>query len=155
MARTPARCWIAANEGERFVRRPARAHVFALIAAFVAIVAVSAMWIVNLKLGPRLDGWTGGPMVIFVPLVLIILTAIWLVIRGVLHGRVLWRVSTVALATFIPTLIIVIVNCGPIACFTPGNERLMGWFVAGGMVGVSLIHHLVLNSFTPVSENGR
>jgi hypothetical protein len=137
------------------VKRPARAHVFALIATFVAIVAVSALWIVNLRSGPPLDGWVAGPMVIFVPAFILILAAVWLLVRAVLHGRVRWRKRTVVLATLIPALIIVVVNCGPVSCFTPGNNnRLLGWFVVGGVVIAALVHHLVLNRLTPVSENG-
>jgi hypothetical protein len=136
------------------VKRSARAHIFALLGAFLAIVAVSALWIVNLRLGPPLDGWTAGPMVVFVPAFILILTAVWLLVRAALHGRVHWRKRTVILATLIPALIVVVLQCGPVACFTPGNDRLLGWFVVLGVVIAALVHHLVLNRFTPVSQNG-
>jgi hypothetical protein len=49
----------------------------------------------------------------------------------------------------------VIGYCGPVACFAPGPSRLMGWFVLGGVAIAALLHHLVLNRFTPVSDHGR
>lgn len=137
------------------MRHPARAHIFALLGAFLAVVAVSALWIVNLRLGPRLEGLSGGPMVIFVPFVLLIFVAFWLIIRGLLGGRVKWRVSTVLLATLVMSGIVVVFTCGPISCFTPGTDRLLGWFVVGGVAITALIHHFILNSFSPVSKNGR
>jgi hypothetical protein len=137
------------------MKRPLRAHILALIAALATIVAVSALWIVNLWLGPPLDGWVAGPMVIFVPAFLLILLAVWLVVRAVLQSWIHWRSSTVALATLIPSVGIVVLNCGPTACFAPGNERLLGWFVVGGVVFAALVHHLVLALATPVPQHGR
>ena len=136
------------------MKRPARAHILALLATFLAVVAASALWIVNLRLGPPLEGLVGGPMVVFVPFVMLIFVAVWLVIRGLLHGRVKWRVSTVLLTTLVASAIVVAFTCGPISCFTPGMNRLMGWFVVGGVAIAALVHHLILNSFTPVSQNG-
>jgi hypothetical protein len=137
------------------VKRPARAHILALIAALAAIIATSALWVVNLRLGPPLDGWVAGPMVVFVPAIVLILSAIWLLVRAVLHGRVRWRSSSVLAATLGLSLVVVLFTCGPIACFTPGNNRLLGWFVAGGVAIAGLVHHLVLNRLTPVPPNGR
>jgi hypothetical protein len=151
----PAHGWRAANEEGHQVQRPARAHIFALMAAFLAIVAASALWIVNLRSGPRLDGFTGGAMVIFVPFFLLIVFGVWLAIRGALHGRMAWKTVTVLIGSLILASLFVIGYCGPVACFTPGSNRLMGWFVLGGAVLAALVHHLVLNRFTPVSDNGR
>ena len=137
------------------MKRPLSAHIFALIGALAAVVATSALWIVNLRLGPPLDGWVAGPMVIFVPAFVLILLAVWLLVRAALHGRIRWRISTVALATLIPSVAVVILNCGPTACFAPGNDRLLGWFVVGGVVAAALIHHLVLVLTTPVPQHGR
>lgn len=136
------------------MRRPARAHILALLATFLAIVAVSALWIVNLRLGPPLEGLSGGPMVVFVPFVMLIFVGVWLVIRGLLHGRVKWRLTTVVLTTLVASVVVVVFTCGPISCFTPGANRLLGWFVVGGVTIAALVHHLILNSFTPVSKNG-
>jgi hypothetical protein len=147
--------WRAANEEGQEVKRPARAHIFAVMAAFLAIIAASALWIVNLRSGPRLDGFTGGAMVIFVPLLLLIVLGIWLAIRGALHGRVAWRTLTVLIGSLVLASLFVIGYCGPVACFVPGSNRLMGWFVLGGAALAALVHHLVLNRFTPVSDNGR
>ncbi len=137
------------------MQRPARAHIFALMAAILAIITASALWIVNLRSGPRLDGFTGGALVIFVPLLLLIVLGIWLAIRGALHGRMAWRTVTVLIGSLVLASLFVIGYCGPIACFVPGSNRLMGWFVLGGAVLAALVHHLVLNRFTPVSDNGR
>ena len=147
--------WPVAIEEGRQVKRPARAHIYALIAAFLAIVAASALWIFNLNQGPPLDGWTAGPMVIFVPFFVLIIFAVWLLIRGSVHGRIGWRAMTVLAATLVLSAILVVGYCGPVACFTPGTNRLMGWFVVGGVAIAALVHHLVLNRFTPVSNNGR
>jgi hypothetical protein len=144
----------AAGEGPQ-MKSPLGAHILALIAAFATIVAVSALWIVNLRLGPPLGGWVAGPMVIFVPVFLLILLAVWLLVRAALQGRIRWRSSTVALATLIPSIAIVVLNCGPTACFAPGNDRLLGWFVVGGVVVAALVHHLVLVLATPVPQHGR
>ena len=137
------------------MKRPARAHIFALIAAFVAIVAVSALWIVNLRSGPPFDGWTAGPMVIFVPFFLLIVTVIWLLIRGVLHGRVQWGAVGVVLAALALSAVMIVAYCGPVACFVPGNNRLLGWFIVGGAVLAAAVHHFVLNRFTPAAAHGR
>jgi hypothetical protein len=151
----PAHGWSAVNEEGYEVQRPARAHIFAVMAAFLAIIAASALWIVNLRSGPPLDGFTGGAMVIFVPLLLLIVLGIWLAIRGALHGRMAWRTVTVLIGSLVLASLFVIGYCGPVACFTPGPNRLMGWFVLGGAALAALVHHLVLNRFTPVSDNGR
>jgi hypothetical protein len=137
------------------MKRPLSAHIFALIGALATVVATSALWVVNLRLGPPLDGWVAGPMVIVVPAFVLILLAVWLLVRAALHGRIRWRISTVALATLIPSAVVVILNCGPTACFTPGNDRLLGWFVVGGVVAAALVHHLVLILTTPVPQHGR
>lgn len=129
-------------------KRPARAHLWALIAAFIAILAVSSLWIVNLRMGPPLDGFTGGPMVIFVPVFVLFLTGMWFAARGVLHGRVHWRAITVLVVALVFAYAVVVVYCGPVACFAPGPNRLMGWFVVGGVALAALVHHLVLESMS-------
>jgi hypothetical protein len=126
-----------------------------LVAAFLAIVVVTFGWIVNLRMGPRLEGFTGGPMALFVPLALLLLTAGWLILRGVLHGRVHWGVLGVLVVTAVATLVIVAVTCGPVACFVPGtSNRLAGWFLVLGVPLVALVHHLVLVSFPLEAERG-
>lgn len=137
------------------MKRPLSAHILALIAGLATVVATSALWIVSLRLGPPLDGWVAGPMVIFVPALVLILLTVWLLVRAALHGRIRWRISTVALATLLPAVAVVVLNCGPTACFVPGNDRLLGWFVVGGVVAAALIHHVVLILTTPVPQHGR
>jgi hypothetical protein len=136
------------QEGRESMKRPARAHILALLSALATIVAVSALWIVNLRLGPRLEGFTAGPMVIFVPFAMVVLTAFWLFIRGALHGRLVWTTVMVLGWGLGLSLVTVAAYCGPVACFVPGNNRLMGWFVVGGVTLAALIHHLVLNAFS-------
>jgi hypothetical protein len=151
----PAHGWRATNEEGQEVQRPARAHIFAVMAAFLAIIAASALWIVNLRSGPRLDAFSGGAMVVFVPFLLLIVVGIWLAIRGALHGRITWRSPMVLIGSLILASLFVIGYCGPVACFMPGSNRLMGWFVLGGAALAALVHHLVLNRFTPTTDNGR
>lgn len=141
------------RQGRATMKRPALAHILALAAALLAVLAASALWIVNLRLGPPLDGWTAGPMVIFVPVFLLIVTIVWLAIRAALHGRIAWHATTVLVGSLVLSIVLVIGYCGPLACFTPGNNRLMGWFVVGGLASAALVHHIVLNRFTPVSDH--
>lgn len=137
------------------MKRPARAHILALVAAFAAVVVVSALWIVNLRMGPPLEAWTGGATVIIVPMALVALTAGWLIVRGVLHGRVHWHAVTVLAVSAVGTLAVVVVACGPLACFLPSRSNyFMGWFVVLGVALTALVHHIVLNGLTPGPENG-
>lgn len=133
------------------MKRPVWAHILALLAAFLAIVAVSALWILNLRIGPPLGGWVAGPMIIYIPAVLLIMTGLWLIVRAIVHGRMHWRALTVGLFAFVLSFVTVVVTCGPIACFMPGPDRLLGWFVVGGVTVIALVHHLVLNKATPAA----
>ena len=135
------------------MRRTARAHIAALVAAFLTILAVGALWIVNLRMGPKL-GLEGGAMVVFLPLMLLLATALWLIVRGVLHGRVRWTAIKVVVASLALAYVVVAVDCGPIACFAPGPDRLLGWFLVGGVALTAFVHHMVLNSFAVEADNG-
>jgi hypothetical protein len=136
------------------MKPPARAHVVSLLATLATMVAVSALWIVNLSLGPPLEAWTGGATVIMIPIGLLVLTAGWFAIRGVLHGRVHWRAISVLAVTIIVSLAIVVVTCGPIACFAPGRPNYAaGWFVVGGLALTALVHHVVLNAMSGVGRD--
>ena len=129
------------------MQRPVLANISAIAAAFLAIIAVSALWIVNLRMGPRLEGFTGGAMVIMVPVALLILTAIWIILRA-LFGRQRAIAPWLALAGgAVIGLVAVVANCGVTACFVPGSERLAGWFVVGGTGLAALVHHIVLSRF--------
>jgi hypothetical protein len=128
------------------VKRPARAHIFALLAALAAVVAVSALWLAHFRTYPRgtgFDDLTG----IIVPFGLLFLVGVWLVVRAIVHGRFQWRVATVIVAALALAYAQVAVYCGPVACFTAGSARLMGWFLVGGAALAALVHHGVLNAF--------
>jgi hypothetical protein len=135
------------------VKRPALAHIFALIATLLAIVAVGALWLAYYRTYPRgtgFDDLTG----IFVPFALLFLVGVWLVVRAIAHHRVQWRVLTVIVAALALAYAQVAVYCGPVSCFTSGSNRFMGWFLVGGAALAALVHHFVLNRFTPASQNG-
>ena len=134
------------------MKRPIGAHLLALLAALVVVVAVSAVWLMHFKSYPRgtgFDGLTG----IFVPFVLLVLSGLWLLVRTLLHRRVRWRTVTVAITALAFALAPVILNCGPTACFTPGPEKMMGWFVVIGVVLAALVHHVLLARLTPENDH--
>ena len=143
----------AETGGDR-MRRSGRA--LALLATFLVIVAVSAAWIVNLRMGPPLEGLAAGATVLFVPMVIVVLTAGWLIVRGVLHGRVRWRAVTVLAVAVAVSFALIAVNCGPVACFRAGPPNyLAGWFTLVGVPLAALVHHVVLVSFPLVPSDGR
>jgi len=128
------------------VQRPVLAHISALAAALVVIVLVSALWIVNLRMGPRLDAFAAGPIVVFLPTVLLFITVVWVVLRAIFgRGRKL-AAWTAVVGGAVLGLIVVVGSCGPTACLA-GNERFMGWFAIGGAGLAALAHHLVLARF--------
>ena len=134
--------------------KPGPAHALAILAAFAVIVAVTALWIVHLRLGPRLDGWTGGITLVFVPVLLLILMAFWLIARPILGHWIDWRLGLVAAATIVPVYVLVAITCGPIACFRQGPNRAMGWFIVGGVALAALTHHLLLSRLRRKTGNG-
>jgi hypothetical protein len=121
------------------------AHLAAIAAGLAVIILVSAAWIVHLRLGPRLDGWVAGPMIIGVPFVLLVTGAAWLVMRAILQR---WRPLTALSAVLVATLTVyaaMTVTCGgPFACLMPGPNRMLGWFVLAGIALFALVHHIVL-----------
>ncbi len=124
------------------MRARARAHTRALIAAFVTFLVVDALWVVTLRLGPRM-GLEAGALVLFVPVYLFILGLVWFAVRYV--ARVRWRVTNVLAVTVIVPLVLVMADCGPIACFVPGPDQMSGWFVVVGLPLIALAHHFVLD----------
>ncbi len=122
--------------------RRTRAHFLGLIAAFAVFIAVSLLWIVTLRLGPKM-GLEGGAMVLYVPAYLFILALVWFAVRYV--ARVRWRLTNVLAVTIVVPLVMVMADCGPIACFLPGPQRMSGWFVVVGLPLVALAHHFVLD----------
>lgn len=127
------------------MNRPLRAHVWSLVAAAVVLVVVSALWLAwyrTFPRGTRFDDLTG----VAVPFGLLFLAAVWLIVRAVAHGRMNWHVVTVIVAAAALAYGQVAIYCGPLACFTPGSSRMMGWFLVGGAVAMALVHHFVLNA---------
>ena len=98
------------------MKRPALAHILALATALLAVLAASALWIVNLRPG---------------------------------------QATTVFKGSLALSAVLVVGYCGPLACFASGNNRLMGWLFVGGVAAPALLHHIVLNRFTPVTDHGR
>lgn len=122
--------------------RPVTAHVWSLVAAAVVLVGVSALWLL----------WRGGSLgdvgAAEVPFGLLFLTAVWLIVRAVAHGRMSWHVVTVIVAAAALAYGQVAIYCGPFACFAGGDAAMMGWFLVGGAVLIALVHHFVLETAT-------
>ncbi len=138
--------------GSLGVKRPLHAHVLAGLAALALVVAVGALWLLHYRSYPRgtgFDDLTG----VFVPFVLLILTGLWLIIRALLEHRLRWRSLTVFITALAFALAPVVLYCGPVACFAPGPNRFMGWFVVIGVALGALVHHLVLKRLTPEAHD--
>jgi hypothetical protein len=123
--------------------KPAATHAIAIAAAIAAIVATTAAWIVNLRAGPKL-GLEAGAMVLIVPLALFVLAGMWFVVRLWLSAPLRWGVVAMTCLCALFAYVLVAVTCGPIACFQPGPNRAMGWFLVGGVALAALVHHGVL-----------
>lgn len=130
------------------------AHILALLAAGAVIAVASAAWIVSLQMGPPLDGFVAGPMIIFVPMFLVVGTGLWLAVRAILHGRVRWRGWLVALVSAVVGFGLTLVYCGPSACFSGmgGTHGMMGWFVLIGTMLSALVHHVILELTSRVAD---
>jgi hypothetical protein len=119
------------------------AQLLAIFAAFAAVAAVSIGWLVHLRMSPRFDGFTAGPMVLGVPAALAGLTIIWLLARGLAEGSTRWNIAVVLIAGTAFAYAVVAMMCGPVACFMPGANRLLGWFIVGGVALAAVAHHFV------------
>ncbi len=124
------------------VKYPLKAHLLALVAAFAVVIVVVGLWIVALRMGPRMDSFVAGPMIIAAPFLLVAGIFLWLCLRAGIWIR--WTALTVLGVSFGFAVIAVALICGPTACFTPGPNRMMGWFVVGGVAAAALAHHLAL-----------
>jgi hypothetical protein len=127
------------------MKNPATAHAVAIGAAVLVVLLASAFWMVEAE-GASVVGLTVG----MIALVLVGLETLWLVVRALLERRVRWRVVTVVIVAAVFALAPVLLYCGPTACFTPGPNRLVGWFIVGGVAFAALLHHLVLTGMTKV-----
>jgi hypothetical protein len=125
----------------------ARAFVLALLAEFAVLFAVIGLWMLNLRLGPPIEGFAGGPLLAAVPLLLLTLGIVWIALRFGMRRSVNWTPVTVAAAAAGFGFVAIAFSCGPTACFAPGENRLLGWFVVGGIVLAALAHHWVYVRF--------
>ena len=139
------------NQSQR-MKYPLRAHLLAMVAALSAIVIATAAWIVNLRMGPPLDGFVAGPMVIMVPFALLALVGLWFALRSGIWIR--WTALIVLIASLAYAFAVIAVLCGPVECFTPNNHnRLMGWYIVGGVGLAALVHHVALVSASGVKSH--
>jgi glucan phosphoethanolaminetransferase (alkaline phosphatase superfamily) len=134
-----------------------KGHALAIGAMLLAIIITSAAWIGNVLSGPPLDGWTGGVTIIFVPLLLIIFGFAWLFIRLIVRRFLALSTRNVAWVSALASYLVVLITCGPVACFANTNSnRRMGFFLVGGAILIALTHHLVLTRFpkqTPPTQS--
>ena len=126
--------------------RPARAHIAAALTALVVAVAASAAWLVWYKTFPRGTGFDDLSG-LFGALTIFGLSVLWLVLRAIVPVARTALMAVVVAAVL--TAIVVVMMCGPVACFVPGPERLLGWFVVVGVAVAALLHHLVLVALSP------
>ena len=63
------------------------------------------------------------------------------------------KVCVLLLTTLALAYVITAVYCGPVACFQPGPNRLMGWFVVLGVAAAALVHQVVLEATSGGSRN--
>ncbi len=129
------------------------AQAVSLIAALEVIVLASLAWVLNLRSGPVL-GLESGAILLFLPLALIIVFAMWLVLRFLLLRRLRWPALLVLAASLVLGYLMVAASCGPVACFQPGPNRMMGWYLVLGVAGAALAHHFALTSFNKKNPNG-
>ena len=110
--------------------KPWLAYLVAIGAALLAIVVISAIWIVFLRTGPQLDAWVAGPMILAVPVALMVLMAMWLIARAALARWITWTTVRVLAGSRLSLPISPQrITCGPIACFQALPSFGVGWFL--------------------------
>ncbi len=122
--------------------RPWLAYLIAIGAALLAIIIVSAVWIGFLRTGPQLDAWIAGPMILAVPAALVVLNAMWLLLRAALARFVAWTLPRVALASIVLAYVATGITCGPVACFQALPSFRAGWFLVIGAAIAAIVHHV-------------
>lgn len=135
------------------MKRVALPHAVSVIAALEVIALASLAWVVNVRSGPPI-GPRSGVIVVFMPLALLILFAMWMVLRFVILRRIAWPAYLVLAVAIVVGYLIVAASCGPTACFVPGPNRFMGWYLVLGVAGAAFVHHLALTSFDKKNPNG-
>lgn len=135
------------------MRRNPLAPIVSLIAAAEIIVLASLAWLANLRNGPTF-GLESGAILLFMPLALVIIFAMWLVLRFLLLRHLPWPALLVLAASLVLGYLMVAASCGPVECFQPGPNRMMGWYLVLGVAGAALAHHFALTSFNKKNPNG-
>jgi hypothetical protein len=127
--------------------RAVRAFLLAALAEFAVLFGVIGLWLLYLDLGPPIDSFTGGPLLAAVPMLLLTLGIVWIALRFGMRRSINWTPATVAAGAAGFGFVAVAFSCGATACFVPGANRLLGWFVVGGIVLAALAHHYVYVRF--------
>jgi hypothetical protein len=127
--------------------RTTRAFLLSVLAEFAVLFAVIGLWILHLRLGPPIEGFAGGPLLAAVPMLLLTLGIVWNALRFSMRRSISWNPVTVAAAAGGFGFVAIAFTCGPTACFIPGENRLLGWFVVGGITLAALAHHKVYVRF--------
>ncbi len=121
----------------------ARAFLLSVLAEFAVLFAVIGLWILSVRLGPPIDGFAGAPLLAMVPMLLLTLGIVWNVIRFSMRHSINWTSATIAGSAAGFGFVAIAFTCGPTACFIPGENRLLGWFVVGGIILAALAQHKV------------
>ena len=127
--------------------RAARAFLLAALAEFLVLFAVIGLWLLNLRLGPPFENSPNAQLLAVVPMLLLTLGIVWLALRFGMRRSINWTPATVAAGAGSFGFVAIAFSCGPGACFVPGEYRLLGWFVVGGIVLAALAHHFVYVRF--------
>jgi hypothetical protein len=127
--------------------RNVQAFVLALIAEFVVLFAVIGLWLLTLRFGPPPENSPNAQLLGVVPMLLLSLGIVWQAIRFGMRRSIDWTPATVATGAAGFGFVAIAFSCGPGACFLPGEYRLMGWFVVGGIILAALAHHYVYVRF--------
>jgi hypothetical protein len=113
------------------------------MAAFVVAGVAGLAWLVHLRLRPDFQGFAPGLTLFGVPALVFGLTFIWLLARGVAEGTARWNFVIVLIGACAFAYATTALMCGPVACFVPGQNRYMGWFIVAGVAAAALAHHFV------------
>jgi hypothetical protein len=127
--------------------RNLQAFLLALIAEFAVLLGVIGLWIVNLRLGGPVENSPDAPLLGVMPMMLLSLGIVWLALRFGMRRSIDWTTTTVATGAASFGFVATAFSCGSGACFLPGEYRLFGWFVVGGIVLAALVHHFVYVRF--------
>lgn len=125
----------------------AKAHMLAVASGFLGVLLVCAAWITSLRLGPPLEAWVAGATIAFVPVVLVLLAILAMAVNLVFENLRPRGLLAATLTGAALALGAVLFSCGPFACFLPGVNRMMGWFLVLGTALAAALHQIVLMHF--------